>query len=91
MQLIAMAAINGLFLAILVLGVLLEKRIQRLEAVHKNLTEVVARLDTLENAETPPTPEGDRAAEQRFTQGVENILNYALRFPGLSQAQEGKE
>jgi hypothetical protein len=86
-----MAAVNGLFLAILVLGVLLEKRIQRLEAAHKNLEALRARLKALEAREAAPTPEQDRAAEQRFTQGVENILNYALRFPGLNQVQEGEE
>ncbi|MCL2402609.1 MAG: hypothetical protein FWC90_08230 [Oscillospiraceae bacterium] len=91
MQLIAMATVNGLFLAILVLGVLLEKRIQRVEAVHENLAELRSRLEALEAREALPAPEQDRAAEQRFTQGVENILNYALRFPGLNQKQESEE
>ncbi|MCL2409445.1 MAG: hypothetical protein FWC96_07505 [Oscillospiraceae bacterium] len=85
MQLIAMATVNGLFLAILVLGVLLEKRIQRLEAVHENVAEVQARLKELEAQEPAP------AAEQRFTQGMENILNYTLRLPGENQKQEGEE
>jgi len=78
-----MATINGLFLAILIFGGLLEKRIQRLEAVHEKLAQ--ARLKELEEQEPPPM------AEQRFTQGVENILNYALRFPGENPAPEGEE
>jgi len=64
MQLIALILANALFLALICLGVLIERRVSKLEARH---------------GAAAPDESGDpreKEAEARFTQGVANILGY---------------
>ena len=93
MQLIATVTVNILFLALVCIGAMLERRVSKLEFEREVLrketeeerAEILERLRTLEKLrETPPddVPEKDIRAEKRFTQGVENILNYALEMCG---------
>ena len=102
MQLIAMAAVNLLFLAIVLIGVLLERRISGLEQSRKaarrreeefcaeareRLCELEKRVFDLENIKDRHTEKNDKEAEKRFSQGVENILNYALKLPTIKEAE----
>jgi len=93
MEIIMAVGVNILFLALVCIGVLLERRVSRaereltMEAVKtaEFLYVLEKRIRDLEH--TPPTdaPRADQEAEKRFTQGVENILNYALT---LSEEKE---
>ena len=93
MQLIIMAAVNILFLALVCIGTAIERRVSKLEFKHEKETEhreTLARLKALEkrldtDGDTPP--EKDIQAEARFAKGVENILNYALTLPTAAKEE----
>ena len=96
MELITMAAVNILFLALVCIGVILERRISKLELERemtiereqKEREEILARLTELEKRQSSADdeiPEKDILAEKKFAKGVENILNYALSFPAVKE------
>ena len=83
MELAVMIGSNILFLALICLGVLLDRRVSAMEMSLRDLVdgEILARLAELERRvvspdDTTETPEKEREAEKRFSQGVANILSY---------------
>jgi len=91
MEMAVMIASNILFLALICLGVLLDRRVSALaSSTRESLRdradeeeEILARLTALEQRMSAPapgdgteSPEKEREAEKRFSQGVANILSY---------------
>jgi hypothetical protein len=63
MQIAALILANILFLAIVCLGVIIERRVSALELSRRDMAQAA--------------PEEENPAEKRFTQGIANILGYA--------------
>jgi len=86
MELLGIFGANILFLALVCIGVHLERRVYKLERERESLEVAAERIAALSERihlleDAAPAPKSERDAQERFSKGVENILSYAMKLP----------